>query len=95
MSVNVVFGVGIGLLNLINYNQSPLYLHRQEGENKNLLTLKFVGGLIVKSYIYGLFWPFATFGMVSHIFSNHPDFQTHFILFSKYGNYKKRNEETK
>lgn len=89
MSINTVFAVGIGFLNLINYNQSPLYLNRQRRENKNLLTLKFLGGLMVKSYIYGVFWPFATFGMVSDIFANRNDFERHFILFSKYGNYNK------
>ena len=93
MTVGIAFGVGIGFLNLINIHQSPIYLHRKE--NGNFLTLKFLGGLVVKSYIYGIFWPFATIGMVSQIFSDHPDFQTHFILFSKYGKYKKRNEETK
>lgn len=81
-----LMGGTVGVANLMNWNQSPLYKYQEEHGYRSSLKLRAFFGLGLKSWVYGTFWPFACFGIVSDIFDASNSFDSHFVLFSKYGN---------
>ena len=95
LTPGVLMGTSVGIVNMYNKNLSPIFDKNNE-ENDSLKNTKFFGGCIIKGCIYGSFYPFAAFGLMSDIFSNNKkDFEKHFVLFSKYGSYSNSNLNTK
>ena len=87
LAPSVATGAGVFAINLYNKNLSPIY-NKKFKEEENMKDLKFFCATIFKGNIYGFFWPFALFGIITDIYSNNKNFQNHFITFSKHGGYE-------